>query len=159
MARQRANALSKRGIDWTRAAIGLALLMLAYFTITNHVELYPLNNLGPAGSQWPSTLAGWGLFSVFILLMATRRRWATFAALVIAVVWISLQFRQWYLPYLFNIGPVDWYFAHGYSETLKVLPPIPGHDVTPDLQHNILQLLSLSVVGASIMAARQNFRR
>ncbi|HLT57162.1 MAG: hypothetical protein LOD91_00610 [Limnochordales bacterium] len=154
-----ATAVPAPRIDWTRLSIGLALLMLVYFTITNHVDLYPLNNLGPAGPQWPSTLAGWIQFVIFIALMATRRRLAVLAALVIAVVWISLQFRQWYFPYLFNIGPVDWYFHHGYADTLKVLPPIPGHAVTPDLQHNLLQLLSLSVAAAAIMAVRQSFWR
>lgn len=146
-------------VDWTRVAVALAVLMLLYFTVTNHIDLYPLNNLGPAGSQWPSTLAGWTQFSIFVVLMVTRRRLAVVAALVISVVWISLQFRQWYLPYLFNLGPTDWYFAHGYAETMKILPAISGHAVTPDLQHNILQLLSLLIVFSSVMAVRQVMKR
>jgi hypothetical protein len=36
------------------ACIALAL-MLVYFTVDNHVGLNPWNNLGQAGSQWPST--------------------------------------------------------------------------------------------------------
>ena len=51
-----------------RACIALAL-MLIYFTVDNHVGLNPWNNLAQAGSQWPSTLAGWvpGLFTLWAL--------------------------------------------------------------------------------------------
>lgn len=159
MEAQRDRQSSTSSIDWARVAIGAALVMLLYFTVTNHVDLYPLNNLAEAGPQWPSTLAGWIQFVIFIGLLFLGHRLAVFAALIVSVVWLALQFRQWYLPYLFNLGPTDWFFEHGYAETLKVLPPISGHVVTPDLQHNILQLLSATIVFTAVMAFRQSLRR
>jgi hypothetical protein len=32
-------------IDWIRIAISSQLVMLIYFTIDNHIDLYPWNNL------------------------------------------------------------------------------------------------------------------
>lgn len=145
--------------NWSRVAIGAAIVMLLYFSVTNHVDLYPLNNLKEAGSQWPSTIVGWIQFVIFIGLLLTGRRLAVLAALIISLVWLALQFRQWYLPYLFNLGPTDWYFEHGYTETIKILPAISGHAVTPDLQHNILQLLSATVLFTAVMAYRQSQKR
>jgi hypothetical protein len=40
---------------WIRVAIAAQLLMLIYFTVDNHIDLYPWNNLR---AELPSTLAG-----------------------------------------------------------------------------------------------------
>lgn len=159
MQSQKQSESSRTATDWRRVAIAAAITMLLYFSVTNHVDLYPLNNLAEAGSQWPSTLAGLIQFGLFVGLLLTKRRLAALTALVISAVWLALQFRQWYLPYLFNLGPTDWFFDHGYSKTIKVLPPIDGHPVTPDLQHNILQLLSLVVLVTAVLAFRQMMKR
>ena len=82
----------------------------------------------------------------------------TFAALVISIVWLSLQFRQWYIPYLFGKGNTDWFIEHGYDATMKILPAISGRVVTPDLQHNILQLLSAVVIFTAVKAFLQSRR-
>ena len=52
------------------------------------------------------------------------------------MVWLLLQIRQWWLPYLF--GPTflhenfAWYFQHGYAETIKLVSVINGRP-TQDL--------------------------
>jgi hypothetical protein len=90
--------------------------------------------------------------SAFVL----RIRWGMLVGTVYAYVWLLLQIRQWWIPYLF--GPTalhadfGWYYEHGYTETLKVLPPI-GDRPIPDLQHMTLQLLSLVVVIAASVAS------
>ena len=71
-------------------------------------------------------------------------------------VWLALQIRQWWLPYLF--GPTalhrdfGWYFAHGYDRTIKILPEI-GDRPIPDAQHLVLQGLALVVAIAATVAA------
>jgi hypothetical protein len=63
-------------------------------------------------------------------------------------VWLALQIRQWWIPYLF--GPTalhrdfGWYFAHGYDRRTKILPSIDDRPI-PDAQHLVLQALSLVV--------------
>jgi hypothetical protein len=130
--------------------------MLLYFSVTNHVDLFPLNNLEAAGSQLLSTLNGWAMFIPFMLLVRMRHRFAIFSALVISVVWVVLQFNQWYVPYLFDGGQTDWFVTNGYDQTLKLLPQISGHVVTPDLQHNILQLFSVILVVLAALDLRQS---
>lgn len=141
--------------DWSRVAVGAALVMLGYFTLINHVDVYPLNNLSEAGSQWSSTLAGWVQFTIFSALIATRHRVAVFASLVISVVWLVLQFVQWWVPYLSGRGDHSWYTENGYDETWRILPSIQDHVVIPDLQHNVLQLLSLGIIAAATAALIQ----
>jgi hypothetical protein len=77
-----------------------------YFAIDNHVPVYPWNNLASAGSQRPSTLAGWipGLFTIWAL--ARGSRWGITFGAGWTVVWLLLQVRQWWLPYLFGPTPL-----------------------------------------------------
>jgi len=134
--------------SWIRTAIASQLLMLIYFTIDNHVSLYPWNNLRSPVAELPSTLSGWIPFLLIMLAFAFRVRWGMLAGTIYTYVWLLLQIRQWWIPYLF--GPTrlhrnfSWYYEHGYTETLKVLPPIGDHPI-PALQHMFLQLLSLVV--------------
>ena len=46
------------------------------------------------------------------------------------------------LAQLFYTRISTWYFQLGYTETIKVLAVAEGRP-TPDLQHNVLQLISL----------------
>lgn len=147
---------NNRTPDWTRIAVGLALLMLTYLTLTNHVRLYPLNNLAATDSLWPSTLIAWAQFAIFIGLILTRRPFLTFAALIFSIVWLALQFNQWYVPYLFGMGDTAWFFENGYDATLKILPSLPRRVVTPDLQHNVLQFLSALVIVSAALALRRS---
>ena len=100
------------------ASIAIGLLLI-YFIITNHVDLAPLNNLAAAGSQLPSTLMAVIPFGMVLLgLRLERGRWI-YAGWIWSMVWLLLQIRQWWLPYLF--GPTflhenfAWYFQHGYA--------------------------------------------
>lgn len=146
----------KPTLDWTRVAVAVTLLMLTYLTLTNHVSLYPLNNLAAVDSLWPSTLVAWAQFAIFIGLIITRRPLLTFSALIFSVVWLALQFNQWYVPYLFGMGDTTWFLENGYSATIKILPAITGRVVTPDLQHNILQFLSAMIIVTAVLAFRQS---
>jgi hypothetical protein len=64
-------------------------------------------------------------------------------------VWLLLQVRQWWIPYLLGPTPIhkdlSWYTEHGYAATIKFLPTI-GDRPVPDAQHVVLQALSLLVV-------------
>jgi hypothetical protein len=146
--------------EWIRIAIGSQLLMLIYFTIDNHLDLYPWNNLRSPAAELRSTLAGWIPFLLIMSAFALRLRWAMLVGIVYAYVWLLLQIRQWWILYLF--GPTSlhrdfsWYYAHGYAETIKVLPPIADHPI-PDLQHMVLQLLSLTVAVTATVACYKNW--
>lgn len=132
---------------WLRLAIVAQVIMLAYFVLTNHVNLYPWNNL--LEPQWVSTLSGVVPFSICILAFVRQIRWLMFIGVVHSYVWLALQLWQWWLPYLF--GPTafhqdfGWYFENGYMATVRFLPSL-GQRPIPDAQHIGLELLSLAVV-------------
>jgi hypothetical protein len=152
--------LNSEETDWIRIAITSQFVMLSYFTIDNHVDLYPWNNLRSPAAELPSTLAGWIPFLLIMLTFAFRIRWGMLIGTVYTYVWLLLQIRQWWIPYLFGPTPLhrdfSWYYAHGYTETLKVLPPRGDHPI-PDLQHLILQLLSLVVVVTATVACYKSW--
>jgi hypothetical protein len=139
-----------------RAAIIALALMLGYFAIDNHVPLYPWNNLTEAGPQWRSTLAGLlpGLLTIWAL--ARGSLWGTVLGAGWTVVWLLLQLRQWWLPYVLGPTPLHhdfrWYWEGGYARTLQLLPP-RGSRPVPDVEHLVLQLCSLAAALLTVRAA------
>ncbi|MGZ3271901.1 MAG: hypothetical protein ACXU71_13130 [Croceibacterium sp.] len=127
-------------MKWNWIASGSIVVMLAYFVVDNHVDLYPWNNL--TTSQLPSTLAALIPFGVYATAFALGVRWLMLVGTVHSYVWLALQIRQWWIPYLF--GPTalhrdfGWYFANGYDRTIKILPEIDDRPI-PDAQHLVLQ--------------------
>lgn len=61
-----------------------------------------------------------------------------------ADVWLAIQLYNWWLPYLF--GGERSFYEKGYADTTRFLPRIDDHQVIPDAQHVVLQLLSLLMV-------------
>jgi hypothetical protein len=108
-------------MKWNWIASGSIVVMLAYFVVDNHVDLYPWNNL--TTSQLPSTLAALIPFGVYATAFALGVRWLMLVGTVHSYVWLALQIRQWWIPYLF--GPTalhrdfGWYFANGYDRTTR----------------------------------------
>ena len=123
------------------------MVMLIYFIIDNHIDLYPWNNL--ITPQLPSTLSAVIPFTVYAVGFALGIRGLMLVGTVHSYVWLALQIRQWWIPYLLGRTAVhrefDWYVAHGYDRTIRLLPRIADHP-TPDAQHLVLQVLSIVVV-------------
>lgn len=142
-----------------RQAASAILLMLAYVVVTNHLPLYPWNNL--VSPQGAST-AACGPFLIYAAALLFGWRWLMLIGTGHIVVWLALQLRQWWLPYLLGPTPIhrdfSWHAAHGYDRTLKLLPVVEGRPV-PDAQHLVLQLISLVVMRASSRALWLTMRR
>ena len=126
------------GTTLLRMAIASQLVILIYFTIDNHVDVYPWNNLRSPSAELPSTLAGWIPFLATMAVFALRLRWARLVGTVCACVGQLLQIRQLWVPYFFGSTRLhrdfSWYYEHGYAETLKVLPQFADRPL-PDVQH------------------------
>ncbi|NCC37362.1 MAG: hypothetical protein EOM24_35925, partial [Chloroflexia bacterium] len=67
---------------WRVASAALISVMLVYFVVTNHIVLYPWNNLAAAGNQWPSTLVGLIPFSIYAVAFASGIRWLMLVGMV-----------------------------------------------------------------------------
>lgn len=156
--------MSHHGLSRTRnqnlkddlMASGLVLILIIYFTIDNHLPLYPWNNLEAADDQTVSTLVGLVPFGFALCALALRLKWGVAAGATWAFVWTLMQMRQWWIPYLFGPTPLhrdfSWFFDHGYAQTLRILPLVEGRPV-PDLQHMVLQALSVAVTLALVRAS------
>jgi hypothetical protein len=146
---------------WASMAVVAIVSMLAYVVVINHINLYPWNNLRLLTAEVPSTLAGVFPFSIYALAFVLRLRWLMLIGAVHSYVWLGLQIRQWWIPYPFGPTPLhsdfSWYFEHGYTETIKFLPSIPGRPA-PDAEHVVQQLLLLFVVIATTMATLEAYR-
>ena len=140
-------------MKWNWIASGSMVVMLAYFIMDNHVDLHPWNNL--VTPQLPSTLTAVIPFGLYAVAFALGLRWLMVVGAVHSYVWLVLQIRQWWLPYLFGSTALHrdfaWYFAHGYDRTIKILPGV-GDRPIPDAQHLVLQGLSLVVAIAATVA-------
>jgi hypothetical protein len=130
--------------------------MLVYFILTNHVRLARLNHLTHVTSQWRSTLVG--VLPGVLVLAGVASGGRTGAALGAGWLWLwfVLQVRQWWVPYLFGETALHrdfgWYAAGGYDKTIRILPAREGRP-TPDLQHLILQSLTLCAAVATTLVA------
>ena len=123
-------------------AVTLIAVMLAWFGITNHVHWEPLNDLSQQGDQLPSTLSGFIPFVLAILtILFVLNFWLVLFWTGYAYVWLILQVFTWWIPYLLG-GSVDHWSS--YSDTLNVLPALDGR-IGPDVQHLVLQVLSLAM--------------
>jgi len=129
---------NRRVVTWP-AVVAIAA-MLAWFAVTNHVDLFPLNDLELAGDQTTSTLSGAVPFGLAMVTVLVFPRWyvAAFWA-VYSYVWLALQLQTWWVPYLFGGARDHW---ARYQRTIHVLPEIGGR-MGPDLQHLVLEALSL----------------
>lgn len=145
-------ARSRRAYGRALAAI---VVLLAYLLVTNHVPLAPWNALS-GGSQWLSSLAALAPFGLVVLAIGARQALAIGIGALWSVVWFGMQLVQWWVPYLFGPTPLhrsfDWYVEGGYDATLTILPAI-GDRPVPDLQHLVLQVLSIVVIVATTHAA------
>jgi hypothetical protein len=144
-------------MNWNWIASGSMVVMLAYLILDNHVDLDPWNNL--ITSQLPGTLAGAIPFGIYAAAFAVSHRWLMVIGAVHSYVWLALQIREWWIPYLFGRTALHrdfgWYCAHGYDRTTKILPSIDDRPI-PDAQHLVLQALSLVVaITATIAVLRR----
>jgi len=135
-----------RGVSSERtrraSAVTLIAIMLAWFGITNHVALEPLNDLSRQGDQLPSTLAGFIPFVLAILtVLFVPNFWLVLFWTGYAYVWLTLQIFTWWIPYLLGGSAEHW---SSYRDTVNVLPVLDGR-IGPDVQHLVLQILSLAM--------------
>lgn len=143
--------------EWARRVWALVSIgaMLTWFGITNHVALEPLNDLSHQGDQLASTLSG---FIPFVLAGLTvlfiPNFWIVLFWTGYAFVWLTLQVFTWWVPYLFGDSAEQW---DRYAGTVNVLPVLDGR-IGPDVQHLVLEVLTLAMAVALTMLTVQLWR-
>jgi hypothetical protein len=132
-------------------AQALTALMLVYFLLINHIRLSRFNNITRLGTQWRSTAVGIIPGILIIATLASNNKLGVALGAAWLWLWFALQIRQWWVPYLFGQTALHrdfhWYVAGGYDETIRLLPERAGRP-NPDLQHLVLQILTLLAAAA-----------
>jgi hypothetical protein len=135
----------------------LTASMLVYFALSNHVPLSRFNNLTRPGAQWRSTAVGLIPGALVLACLARGSELEVALGAGWLWLWLLLQIRQWWIPYLLGETVLHrdlrWYVAGGYDKTIRVLPQRVGRP-SPDLQHLVLQMLTLLAATATTLAAR-----
>ena len=106
----------------------------------------------------PSTLIHASAGSFVLVANAIGRRWMIFPGAVWYSIVLGSAVLNWWVPYVFGIHPGEISaeaFVQEYSQNLRVLPPILGHPVVPDVQHTLIHLGVLLSCGFSWLAFHQ----
>jgi len=138
----------------------LTSLMLIYFFLINHVRLHRFNHLTGLGAQWRSTAVGLVPGTLVLACLASANQRGAALGGCWLWLWFALQIRQWWVPYLLGETALHrdfrWYVAGGYDRTIRLLPQRVGRP-TPDLQHLLLQILTLlAATAVSLVASRDH---
>jgi hypothetical protein len=145
--------LGARG--WTAALI-LQMLIVVYWEVTEYVDLFPFDDV--RGNHWQNSVSASLANDVPKLLILAvfwfaRNQWQSkwyrffiFSAGVYYLVYLGLQIRVWYPRYLWGATPEEAKaYAKKFGQTIKLLPTY-GHHLPPDLQHNVLQLMTIAII-------------
>jgi hypothetical protein len=139
-------------------AVVIPLVWLAWLALTEWVPMFPLNDLTPGNIR--GRLLAAAINYPFPLLIAAgialHRTWSLIGALVLCGLIMGGHLVNWWLPYFgFASQAQRRVYEREYSRTWKVLPT-QGHDVVVDVQHMVVGLLTLVMLGttlAAVMAA------
>jgi hypothetical protein len=134
-------------MDFFKVAIAFQILLFIYFEGTTLVQLYPWNDLSKYSNQEKIIEATVnGIIIIFCMgLFITQIKWLMIISVIFWFVFLFMQILTWWMPYLtgkhLKQFPKTLYETH-FKNTLKLLPPIKDH-IIPDVQHNVLQIISL----------------
>jgi hypothetical protein len=133
----------------------VALVMLAYALILDHVNLFPLNDLSMRGKfvfrralsvrYVPPLLAA--------LLLLPGKAWLAWLAVLIAVLQVAGHGLAWGKPYLFGSPESHkrrW--RETYGRTHRFLPAIRDH-ILPDSAHVVGGLLAVLLLATALTGA------
>jgi hypothetical protein len=148
---------------WWTAALILQMLIVVYWEVTEYVDLFPFNDV--RGNHWRDSISASLANDVPKLLILAvfwfaRTQWQSkwyrfflFSAGVYYLVYLGLQIRVWYPRYLWGATAEEAKaYAEKFGQTIKLLPTY-GHHLPPDLQHHVLQLITVAIIVAMFMLA------
>ncbi|MCK2215047.1 hypothetical protein MF672_014805 [Actinomadura sp. ATCC 31491] len=127
-------------------------LWLAWLVLTEWVPMFPLNDLRPGNLRHRRIAAA--INYPFPLLIAAGvalgRTWSLVAATALAGLIVFGHVTSWWLPYAgLSTAAQRETYRRDYARTLKVLPTA-GHDVVIDVQHMVVGVLSLIMLGTTL---------
>ena len=144
-----------------KLAIVAPLAWLSWLVLIDWVPLFPLNDLD-AISVEDRAIAALANYPVPLLIagaVAVGRRWSDLAAVALSTLCVVGHLISWWIPYFGSAtaGQRADYVRY-YRDTLRFLPTA-GHDVTIDVQHTVVGLLTLVMLAATGTVTMRTWQR
>lgn len=150
---------------WIWIALALQVVIILYYEFTSYVDLYPFNDLRTISMETSiqSSLANdvpkLGIILVTLLAMKYWiTSWFRFfyaSSIIYYIVFFGIQFFIWWPRYILGASPEQLeQYNEKFANTIKILPTFGNH-VAVDLQHNILQTLTVAILIAMGIALRK----
>jgi hypothetical protein len=139
---------------WLIISFVLQMLIVAYWEVTEYVDLFPFNDVATTENSFEASLANDVPKVCILIILWIGMRWLTsptylflyFSSIVYYIVFLSLQIIEWWPRYIFGASPEELQDYHKkFGKTIKILPSWDNH-LAVDLQHNILQTLTLTII-------------
>lgn len=147
--------MATSALRWFQAALLLQVVLLGYWLAIELVAMPPWNDLAARPVDYGlretvalNALPRLALMALFVVGIRAL------AAVTVAgySVDLAIQLWHWWKPYVLG-ADANWYgtYVTLYANTTTILPA-EGLHLPPDAQHLVLQLLTLTTLGATAMA-------
>ncbi|MER7500266.1 hypothetical protein AB0L05_32210 [Nonomuraea pusilla] len=135
-------------------AFVVPFVWLGWLVLTEWVPMFPLNDLTPGNHRERITAALINYpFPLLIAAgVAVNQRWSLIASTVLCCLIMVGHVTSWWLPY-FGVSTAAQResYRRDYARTLKILPT-EGRDVVIDVQHMVVGVLSVVMLGTTLTA-------
>jgi hypothetical protein len=136
----------------TTIAFLVPLVWLAWLILTEWVPMFPLNDLESSTVRERAllALANYPLPLLVAAGVALHETWSLVAATCLVALTLVGHIVSWWLPYFgISFAAQREAYRREFLRTLKILPT-EGHDVVIDVQHMVVGVLTLVMLGTTL---------
>jgi hypothetical protein len=139
----------------TLIAIIVPLIWVGWLILTEWVPMFPLNDLEASTARERATTGALN-YTVGLVIaggILIGQTWSLVVAVVVSQLALAGHIASWWVPY-FGISSQAQRDAYRreFTRTWKILPT-EGHDVVIDVQHMVVGVITLVMVGTTLAAA------
>lgn len=144
-----------------KIAVLVPLAWLGWLVLIDWVPMFPLNDLAviSAADRGVAAAANYPIPLLIAGAVLLDRQWSRIAAAVLSLLCLGGHLVSWWIPYFgpASAGQLADYQRY-YADTLRFLPTA-GHDVTIDVQHTVVGVLTLAMVAATLIVTIKEWPR
>jgi hypothetical protein len=156
------NVAEAKARKWIKISLMLQITIILYWEITQYVNLFPYNDV--VGLDFQDNMAASlandlpKICIIIVFLVGLRRLknlwfpWFVGASVIYYMVFLGIQLSIWWGRYIFGASAEEIQdYNEKFGETIKILPSFGNH-VPPDLQHLVLQTITLTIIIVTTIA-------
>jgi hypothetical protein len=156
------NLAEAKARKWIKISLILQIAIILYWEITQYVNLFPYNDV--VGLDFHDNLTASlandvpkiCIIIVFLLGLRWLKNpwfpWFVASSVIYYMVFLGIQISIWWGRYLFGASAKELQdYNEKFGETIKILPSFGNH-VPPDLQHLVLQTITVTIIIVTMIA-------